>query len=282
MIKPELQEVIDDWHLPDGERLLERIERMIHGTLMDGYIVSSPTAIVCGLQYHLGGERDTEKLAHLASLTSSDRVLDVCCYLGGPAIQLAESFHCRVTGIDIAEPYIVVANRIAKLSGLSDLVDFHVADAANLPFKDSQFTVVWSQCSLSHDEAWLREFDRVLVHGGRLALTFEIRGNNPGEYSRKWKLQDIVRLIQDLGYSIDHAEDITERDIEIGWKALDRKLSEREEEFAAVLGKDWIQNTHREFGDEIERMRGGKWGNGRILATKMERLDKIHKGKIYA
>jgi len=282
MIKPELQEVIDDWQLPDGERLLERIERMIRPTLMDGYFDSSPTAIVCGLQYHLGGERDTEELAHLASLTSSDRVLDVCCYLGGPAIQLAESFHCRVTGIDIAEPYIVVANRIAKLSGLSDLVDFHAANAANLPFKDSQFTVVWSQCSLNHDEVWLREFDRVLVHGGRLALTFEIRGNNPDEYSRKWKLQDIVRLIQDLGYSIDHAEDVTERDIEIGWKALDRKLSEREEEFAAVLGKDWIQNTHREFGDEVERMRDGKWGNGRILATKIERLDKIYKRSIYA
>ncbi|GAH54480.1 unnamed protein product, partial [marine sediment metagenome] len=170
---------------------------MIHGTLMDGYIVSSPTAIVCGLQYHLGGERDTEELAHLASLTSSDYVLDVCCYLGGPAIQLAESFQCRVTGIDIAEYCIASATRITELSGLSDLVDFHVADAANLPFKDSQFTVVWSQCSLSHDEAWLREFDRVLIHGGRLALTFEIRGNNPDEYSRKWKLQDIVRLIQD-------------------------------------------------------------------------------------
>jgi len=282
MIKSELQQVIDGWRLPEGERLLERIETMLHSTLMDGHFVSSPAAIVCGLQYHLGGEKDTEELAHLASLTSSDYVLDVCCYLGGPAIQMAESFHCRVTGIDMAEPYIVVANRIANLSGLSDLVDFHVADAANLPFEDGQFTVVWGQCSLNHDEAWLREFDRVLVHGGRLALTFEIRGNNPGEYSRKWKLQDIVRLIQDLGYSIDHSEDITERDIEIGWKALDRTLSEREDEFTMALGKDWVCSAHKEFTDEIQKMRDRKWGNGRIVATKIERLDKIPKGGIYA
>lgn len=282
MIKSELQQVIDGWQLPEGEKLLERIEKMIHGTLMDGHFVSSPTAIVCGLQYHLGGERDTEELAHLASLTSSDYVLDVCCYLGGPAIQLAESFQCRVTGIDIAENHVAAATRIAELSGLSGLVDFRVADAGKLPFEDGQFTVVWSQCSLNHDEAWLREFDRVLVHGGRLALTFAIRKNNPDEYSPGWKLQDIVRLLQDLGYSIDHSEDITERDIEIGWKALDRKLSEREDEFTMALGKDWVCSAHKEFTDEIQKMRGGKWGNGRIVATKVERLDKIYKGKIYA
>lgn len=268
MIKPELREIIDDWQLPDGGPLLERIDRMIRPALMGGHFGSSTTRFVCGLQYHLGGEEDTEELANLASLTSSDRVLDVCCYLGGPGIQLAESFQCRVTGIDISENCIAAANRITELSGLSDLVDFRVADAGALPFEDSTFTVVWSQCSLNHDETWLQEFDRVLVPGGRLALTFAIRRNNPDEHSPKWTLQDVVRLIQDLGYSADHAEDITERDIEIGWKALDRKLSKREEEFAAILGEDWVRNAHKEFANEIQRMREGQWGNGRIVATK--------------
>lgn len=268
MIKPELREIIDNWQLADGGPLLERIDRMIHRTLMDGHFGSSPTLIVCGLQYHLGGEKDTEELASLASLTSNDHVLDVCCYLGGPAIQLAESFQCKVTGIDISEKCIAAAHQIAKLCGLCDLVDFRVADAGNLPFEDGQFTVVWSQCSLSHDEAWLREFDRVLAHDGRLALTFAIRRNYPDEHSPRWKLQDIVRLFQELGYSIDHAEDITERDVEIGWKALDRKLSEREEEFVVVLSKDWVRDAHKEFADEIQKMRQGKWGNGRIVATK--------------
>ena len=57
MINSELQQVLNDWQLPEGERLLERIENMIHNTLMDGHFISSPTAIVCGLQYHLGEER---------------------------------------------------------------------------------------------------------------------------------------------------------------------------------------------------------------------------------
>ncbi len=268
MMKPELWEIIKQWKLPDGGPLLARVERMIYRTLMDGHFASSATAIVSGLQYHLGGERDTEELANLASLTSHDHVLDVCCYLGGPAIQVAESFQCQVTGVDSSEECIAAANRIAELSGLSDFLNFRVADAGHLPFEDGPFTAVWSQCSLSHDEAWLREFDRVLAHDGRLALTFAIRRDNPDENSPQWTLQDIIRLLQDLGYSVEHAEDITERDIEIGWKALDRKLSEREEEFAAVLGKDWVRDAHKRFADEIRKMREGKWGNGRIVARR--------------
>ena len=67
---------------------------------------------------------------------------------------------------------------------------------------------------------------------------------------------------------MDHAEDITERDIELGWKVLDRKLSEKEGDFTAVLGKDWVRYAHREFAGEIKRMRQGSWGNARIVATK--------------
>lgn len=268
MMKAEFQEIMNNWKLPDGGTLLERIEKMIRPALWAGYFGSSAARFVCGLQYHLGGEKDTEDLARLASLTSNDHVLDVCCFVGGSAIQLADSFRCKVTGIDISEACIVAANRIAELSGLSHLAYFRMADAGNLPFEDGRFTVVWNQASLEHYGVWLREFDRVLVPGGRLALTFEIGTNHPEEDSRGWRLQDVAHFVERLGYSIEHAEDITQRDIEIGWKPLDKRLSEQEEEFSRVLGEDWVQNAHKEFANEIERMRKGEWGNGRIVAQK--------------
>jgi len=268
MTMPELQEVVDNWQLPEGGALLDRIERMIQPAIMDGRFLASPTATVCGLQYHLGGEQDTEQLAELADITTDDHILDVCCYLGGPAIQLAQSYGCRVTGVDLFERFIIAASRIAELSGLSNLVDFRIGNATNLPFSDGQFTVVWSQCALHHDEAWLKEFHRVLAQSGRLAMTFDIRRKNPDKHSPRWRLQDIISLLQDLGYLIDHAEDITERDIEIGWRVLDRKLSEREDEYATVLGKHWVRYAREEFASEIKRMRQGRWGNGRIVATK--------------
>ena len=63
--------------------------------------------------------------------------------------------------------------------------------------------------------------------------------------------------------------DITERDIEMGWKALDQRLTETEAEFAAQLGEEWVRDTHAEFADNIKRMRAGLWGNGRIVAVKV-------------
>lgn len=268
MTTSDLDEIVRSWQLPEDGTLLDRIERMIEPAVMDGRFLASPTATVCGLQYHLGGEQDTAELAVLAAITADDHVLDVCCYLGGPAIQLAESFGCRVTGVDRFERFIIAASRIAELTGLSNLVDFRTGNATNLSFEDGQFTVVWSQCALHHDEAWLREFHRVLAPGGRLAITFDIRRHSPDRHSPRWRLPDIVAILEGLGYSINHAEDITRRDIELGWNVLDRKLSEKEEEYAALLGKDWVRYAHEEFATEIRRMRQGRWGNGRIVATK--------------
>ena len=270
MSKPELQEVLNTWELPDGGLLLGRIERMIRPALLDGYFGSSYTCFVSGLQYHLGGAQDTEELADLASITSNDHVLDVCCFFGGPAIQLADSFRCRVTGVDISDTSILAANRIVELSGLSHLVQFLVADAGRLPFGDGMFTVVWGQCSLMHYDAWLREFNRVLAHRGRLAITFEIGNNSPDKHDFRWRLRDIASFLEELGYSVAHADDISERDIEIGWEALDRKLTAQEKKFTALLGEDWVRNAHQEFANGIAEMQKGKWGNGRIVATKQK------------
>jgi SAM-dependent methyltransferase len=260
-----LEHVLAGWQLPKGDDLLACVERMIRPALLAGHFGSSHTRLVSGLQYHLGGAQDTEELADLARLSSSDRVLDVCCFIGGPALQLAHRIGCRVTGIDLDENAIAAAERLAEVAGLSDLLDFRVADAGDLPFEDSAFSVVWNQGSLDPNEHWLEEFDRVLSPGGRFAFTFQMKGTKD---DGRWTLEDLILLVERLGYRADHAEDITQRDIRIGWKALDSKLSEREEEFREILGPDWVQDAHEEFRGEAEAMRHGTWGNGRIVATK--------------
>lgn len=265
-----LQEVIRHWRLPTDGPLLDRIEQMIRPALLQGYFGASFTRFVCGLQYHLGGAQDTTELAHLAALTATDRVLDVCCFVGGPAIQLAESVHCQVAGLDRAAPMIRAAQQIARLAGLTERAWFLVADAGVLPFQDRRFTVVWNQQSLEHSEEWLYECDRVLEPGGRLALTFEIlKPASPVQTARRrWTLEEVVRQVQALGYRVTHAEEITDRDIEIGWQALAQKLSIQEREFAAVLGAEWVRQAQQEFAQEIEAMRQGHWGSGRLVAIK--------------
>jgi SAM-dependent methyltransferase len=118
-----------------------------------------------------------------------------------------------------------------------------------MPFSNECFTVVWNQCSLKHDQRWLEEVDRVLVPGGRLAFTFQLRGkaskagDNP---FGRWDLDDLANNLTRMGYCIVHAEDITERDTEIGWKALERKLSEQEQTFTAALGAEWVTRARQE------------------------------------
>lgn len=207
-------------------------------------------------------------MAELASLTSSDRVLDTCCFIGGPAFQLADTYHCRVTGIDISETYISAANRIASLSGLSKLTKFLVADAGQLPFPDHSFSVVWNQGSLKNYSLWLREFDRVLTPKGRLAITFEIGHNNPRNQESRWKLTDVASFLENLGYSNLKADDITQRDIHIGWEYLQDKLSREKDELSSALGKDWLANAIKELADDKQEMIRGIVGNGRIVAVK--------------
>jgi SAM-dependent methyltransferase len=170
--------------------------------------------------------------------------------------------------VDINPEYIAAARRIAGLTGLQALLDFQVADARSLPFAAGCFAVVWCQGSLDHDEAWLDEFDRVLAAGGRIALTFAVRQPRPDTTSPLWTLDDVIELLEGRGYAVLRADDLTDRDIELGWKALDRQLTERREELGRAFGEEWIAGAHQKFGREIETMRAGRWGNGRVIAAK--------------
>ena len=268
MTRAEWHQVVSRWRLPEASTLQKRIEQMIRPALCAGFFGESYTRYVAGLQYHLGGQTDTAELACLANITARDHVLDACCYIGGPAMQLVDGFMCRVTGVDIAPNCIAAANRIAELAGLAHLAVFRVADAGNLPFDDETFTVVWNQASLEHYATWLREFDRVLAKDGRIAITFQVGHNDPTTSDSRWRLEDVVRYIASLGYSIEHADDITQRDIRIGWQALERQLLEHEREFAWLLGADWVRQAHTEFARAVAEMQSGEWGNGRIVARK--------------
>ena len=268
LIDKDLQDTLGALRLGPGATLTERIDAMVASSLRAGLFGSSPTLIVGGAQYHLGGEQDTSELAELARVGAADHVLDVCCFLGVPGAQLVASVGCRVSGVDRSSRCLAGARHIAELCGIGSRASYVVADASRLPFADGQFSVVWNQGSLDHEAAWLAEFGRVLASGGRLALTFAVRGQDPDSESPRWCLADVLRMVKQMGYAVWHAEDITERDIRIGWQALDKKLSAPEAAFAADLGPDWVRNAHAKFARKIETMRSGRWGNGRLVAVK--------------
>ena len=122
---------------------------------------------------HPGGAEASNALLDLCNLSSEDHVLDVGCGSGATACSIAEQYGARVTGVDISEVMNGRAVKRAIKQGVSELVDFRVADVFHLPFDDESFSAVIVQSVLIALEgdinAAMGEIIRVLKKGGLIA-----------------------------------------------------------------------------------------------------------------
>src|SRR5260370_13886864 len=80
-------------------------------------------------QFHTGGLAATTELARLAGITADMSVLDVGSGVGGPARFLAATYGCRVTGVDLSEPFVDAARYLTERTGQGGEVSFHTASA---------------------------------------------------------------------------------------------------------------------------------------------------------
>src|SRR5215813_14077023 len=77
-----------------------------------------------------------ERFADWLKLSAASHVLEVASGSGGPALYLAQTTGCRVTGIDANEHGVATAAEMAAKTGQSARVTFKVANAtAQLPFE---------------------------------------------------------------------------------------------------------------------------------------------------
>ena len=123
-------------------------------------------------QFHTRGILATTELAGAAGLEPGSRVLDLGCGIGGPARQLAATFGCSVTGVDLSPGFIDAATYLTARCGLSDRVRFHVGDALQLPFETGAFDRAFLQhvaMNIEDRAALYAGIRRVLAPGGRLA-----------------------------------------------------------------------------------------------------------------
>ncbi len=130
--------------------------------------------ILLGDSFHPGGTRLTGRLGNLLALTRESHILDVASGRGTSAFYLAESFGCKVTGVDLSQENVSLAIDEAGRLGLGGLLSFQVGDAERLPFGDKTFDAIICECAFCtfpSKPVAAREFVRVLKPSGLLGLS---------------------------------------------------------------------------------------------------------------
>ncbi|HEV2271589.1 MAG TPA: methyltransferase domain-containing protein [Steroidobacteraceae bacterium] len=149
-------------------------------------------------QFHTRGLAATAELARLAQISARMSVLDIGAGIGGPARFLAETHGCRVTGIDLSEPFVEAARYLTERTGQSGQVSFQTASALELPFDGGSFDVVLLQhvaMNISDRARLYREIRRVIKSGGRFA-TFDVvlKGAEP-HYPVPWAKTPVTSFL---------------------------------------------------------------------------------------
>ena len=234
-------------------------------------------------QDHYGGLAAVDALAKSAAIGASDRVLDVCSGIGGPARYIAHVCGCPVTGLDLNRSRVFSAARLTARVGLTDKVGFVCGDAICMPFPNGTFTRVVSQEAFLHVEdknALFANCTRVLALGGRLTFTDWVASSHltASERAALGKGMAAVAIHQEDEYvkylGAAGLSGIAVEDLSVWWGELLRKrlqmYQEKREETERMFGV----GRYREFMDAYELfvrvIEEGKLGGARFSARRLE------------
>jgi ubiquinone/menaquinone biosynthesis C-methylase UbiE len=136
-------------------------------------------------EFHTGGRQATVDFADMAAFAPDSHILDVGCGIGGPSRYFAAARGCRVTGIDLTEDYVRVAEALARRVGLTDKVVYRQASALALPFEPESFDGAYMMhvgMNIEDKSALFREVRRVLKPGSTFAI-FDVMRTGEGALS---------------------------------------------------------------------------------------------------
>ncbi len=105
-------------------------------------------------QFYVRGLAATAELAGLLGLSEGVRPLDAGSRLGGQSRNLAETFGCRVAGIDLCSNFVAPSRVLGRLSSSASRVNDEVGNINATPFAGECSDVVLTQHAL------MKVFDR--------------------------------------------------------------------------------------------------------------------------
>ncbi len=124
--------------------------------------------------FHSRGFPATVEFADRLPINAGEHIVDIGCGLGGPARYMAKRFQCRVSGIDITEPFVEAANKLTALLHMERQVKIVHGNGQRLPYPDSHFDGAYTQdvtMNVADRAGFFAEAYRVLKPGAFFALS---------------------------------------------------------------------------------------------------------------
>jgi ubiquinone/menaquinone biosynthesis C-methylase UbiE len=219
-------------------------------------------------EFHIRGRKATLELAQSLGLSASDHLLDIGSGLGGPARTVAETYGCRVTGIDLTQAFCDAAATLSGWVGLGDRVAFRQGDATSLPFGDAEFDAAMTihvAMNIAAKDRMYAEARRVLKPGGRFAVYDVLQGEGgevlfPVPWAREPSISHLATpdamesLLAGAGFRILAMEDSTEESQQ-WFEAMAARMAQAAPAvtFQSFLGEDFPMMARNQVGNLRDR-----------------------------
>jgi ubiquinone/menaquinone biosynthesis C-methylase UbiE len=219
-------------------------------------------------EFHIRGRQATLELGQGLGLTVSSKLLDIGSGLGGPARAIAETFGCRVIGIDLTPAFCDAATVLSGWVGLGDKVTFRQGDATNLPFGDGEFDAAMTihvAMNIAAKDRMYAEARRVLKRGARFGVYDVLQGEGgtmlfPVPWAREPSIShlatpdEMVALLQGAGFRIVESVDSTEES-QRWYEAMASRLAQAAPAvtFQAFLGNDFPTMARNQIANLRDR-----------------------------
>jgi len=135
-------------------------------------------------ELHIGGRQATIDLAAQLEFEPGSHLLDIGSGIGGASRYFAHERGCQVTGIDLTEEYVRVAEALAKCVGLESQVSYKHGSALAIPFAAHAFDGAYMLhvgMNVHDKEKLFAEVHRVLKPGAIFAIYDVMREKEEGD-----------------------------------------------------------------------------------------------------
>jgi ubiquinone/menaquinone biosynthesis C-methylase UbiE len=136
-------------------------------------------------EFHIGGRQATVEFAEQLGARPGMHLLDIGSGLGGASRYFAAERACRVTGIDLTDEYVRVAEELAGRVGLGGSVSYQQGSALALPFSADTFDGAYMLhvgMNIEDKATLFGEVWRVLKPGGVFGI-YDVMREGDGDFS---------------------------------------------------------------------------------------------------